>query len=100
MTPAQWMLIILLAIAAYGTRLTGLLGGRAIAANPRLKPFLEDLPGCLIVGLVAASLAGEPALVWLAALLALVVAILINNVVITMVAGLAAITLGQQFPVF
>ncbi|MEO3417259.1 AzlD domain-containing protein [Roseovarius sp. CAU 1744] len=100
MTSAQWLLIVLLAIAAYGVRLAGLVGGRAISANPRLKPFLDDLPGCLVVGLVAASLAGEPAVTWAAALVALGVAILTNNVVVTMVIGLAAIILGQQLSVY
>ncbi len=96
MTGAQWLLIGLLACASYGIRLIGLFGGHAISANPRLKPFLDDLPGCLVVGLVAASLAGEPALTWGAALVALAVAILANNVVVTMAAGLAAIILGQS----
>ncbi len=96
MTGAQWLLIGLLAIAAYGVRLAGLFGGRAIAANPRLKPFLDDLPGCLVVGLVAASLAGEPMVTWTAALVALIIAILSNNVVLTMATGMAAIVLGQM----
>ena len=96
MTGAQWMLILLLAVASYGVRLAGLIGGRAMSANPRLKPFLNDLPGCLVVGLVAASLAGEPALTWIAGLVALAVAILVNNVVMTMVTGLLAITILQQ----
>ncbi len=100
MSSAEWLLIGLLAVASYGVRLAGLIGGRAIAANPRLKPFLDDLPGCLVVGLVASSLAGEPVVTWLAALVALAVAIASNNVVVTMAAGLAAIIVGHQLPFF
>lgn len=95
MTGAQWTLIVLLAVAAYAVRLAGLFGGQAMAAKPRLKPFLDDLPGCLVVGLVAASLAGEPMMTWAAALVALVIAILSNNVVLTMAAGMTAIVVGQ-----
>ena len=50
----QWMLILFLGLAAYGIRLLGLLGGQANQDNPKLRPVHEDLPGCLVVGLVAA----------------------------------------------
>lgn len=91
MTQNQWLLIALLAVGAYGIRLIGLIGGQAINDNPRLQPLLEELPGCLVVALVAASLTGQPPLTWLAALVALGVAVVTNNVVITMVGGIAAL---------
>ncbi|MEO1189077.1 MAG: AzlD domain-containing protein [Pseudomonadota bacterium] len=91
MTQNQWMLILLLAIAAYGIRLLGLLSGQAIRTNPRLTPLLDDLPGCLVVGLVAASLAGQPLPTWMAAAIALLAAVITNNVVMTMGVGLATI---------
>ncbi|QIE45426.1 branched-chain amino acid transporter [Pseudohalocynthiibacter aestuariivivens] len=94
MTSSQWTLIALLAAASYGVRLAGLFGGRALAANPRLKPLLHDLPGCLIVGLVAASLADASLLYWAAAAVALSTAILTGNLVITMLIGMAVIVGG------
>lgn len=95
MTTNQWMLILLLGLAAYGIRLLGLLGGQAIRGNTRLAPILEDLPGCLVVGLVAASLADQPsetwAVTWAAAGIAVMAAVVSNNVVVTMVVGFLAI---------
>lgn len=96
MTQSQWMLILLLALAAYGIRLLGLLAGQAIRGNARLSPLLDDLPGCLVVGLVAASLAGQPLPTWIAGAIALFVAMLSNNVVVTMIVGFVTI-LALQF---
>ncbi|MAL80243.1 MAG: branched-chain amino acid transporter [Sneathiella sp.] len=99
MSPDHWLLILCLAVGAYGLRLAGLIGGQAIIRNARLKTLLDDLPGCLIVALVAASLANSDLTVWLAALFALAVAILSNNVVITMALGFAAMFGLQYFGV-
>jgi|3_EtaG_2_1085321.scaffolds.fasta_scaffold09295_2 uncharacterized membrane protein len=96
MTLDHWLLIAFLAVGAYGLRLAGLIGGQAILRNERLKTLLDDLPGCLIVALVATSLADASPLTWIAAAFALVVAILTNNVVITMALGFAAM-FGMQF---
>ncbi|MBL4767183.1 MAG: AzlD domain-containing protein [Rhodobacteraceae bacterium] len=96
MTPNQWMLILFLGLAAYGIRLFGLLGGQAIRNNARLRPVLEDLPGCLVVGLIAASLANQPVTTWIAAAIAVLVAIWSNNVVVTMMIGFMAI-LGLRY---
>ena len=99
MSPDHWLLILCLAVGAYGLHLAGLIGGQAIIRNARLKTLLDDLPGCLIVALVAASLANSDLTVWLAALFALAVAILSNNVVITMALGFAAMFGLQYFGV-
>ncbi|MFT4959389.1 MAG: branched-subunit amino acid transport protein [Paracoccaceae bacterium] len=96
MTPNQWMLILFLGLAAYGIRILGLLGGQAIRNNARLRPLLEDLPGCLVVGLIAASLANQPLTTWVAAGIAVLVAVWSNNVVVTMVFGFMAI-LGLRY---
>lgn len=96
MSQNQWMLILFLGLAAYGIRLLGLLAGQTIQHNARLRPVLEDLPGCLVVGLVAVSLADQPVETWLAAGAALAVAVVSNNVVVTMVLGFIAI-LGLRY---
>ncbi len=88
MTDYHWLLIGILAAAAFTIRLTGLIAGNAIRRS-RLAPLLDDLPGLIIVALVAASLAGQPVLTWLAAAAALAAAWKTNNVVATMLVGVA-----------
>lgn len=88
MTASHWVLIGILAVAAFAIRLTGLIAGNAIRRS-RLAPLLDDLPGLIVVSLVAASLAGQPALTWIAGTAALATAWKTNNVVATMLAGVA-----------
>ncbi|MBL4627194.1 MAG: AzlD domain-containing protein [Roseicyclus sp.] len=88
MTTSHWALIAILAIAAFSIRLVGLIAGDVIRKS-RLAPLLDDLPGVIIVSLVASSLAGQPVLTWCAAGAALVTAWLTNNVILTMLVGVA-----------
>lgn len=85
MTEAQWALIVALAVGTFAIRYAGLLAGDAIERRPALQAILHDLPGCLVVALVASSLAGETMVVWLAAAVALGIAAWTNHVVATMV---------------
>ena len=88
MTASQWILIVALAIGTYGIRYIGLLAGDAIERRPALRAVLHALPGCLVVALVASSLAGEAPVVWLAAAAALGVVTWANHVVTTMLVGI------------
>ncbi|MCF7728127.1 AzlD domain-containing protein [Sulfitobacter sp. M22] len=81
MTGTQWTLISALAVGTYAIRYIGLLAGDAIERRPALRAVLRDLPGCLVVALVASSLAGEEPVVWLAAAIALGVASWTNHVI-------------------
>ena len=90
MTHDHWLLILILAVGTYSLRLIGLYGGQRMIRNERLKNLLADLPGCLIVALVAASLGNADPITWIAAAIALFVAIITRNVVITMALGFAA----------
>ena len=90
MTEAQWMLVLGLAVGTYAIRLGGLVAGDAISRRPRLRSVLGDLPGCLVVGLVAASLSDGAAATWLAAAVTLGMAAWSNHVVATMVVGVGA----------
>lgn len=99
MTSEQWALIGALAIGAFAVRIAGLAFGVAVMGAPRLKAMLDDLPGCLIVALVAASLAdggldGRLA-VWASAAVALAMAVASNNVLATMAAGVGALLMLQ-----
>ncbi len=99
MTFDHWLLIGVLALGTYSLRLAGLIGGQAILRNAKLKVLLDDLPGCLIVALVATSLADAAPLTWIAAAFALGIAIVTNNVVITMALGFAAMFAMRYFGV-
>ena len=89
MTGAHWMLVMILALAAFAIRVIGLVAGDRIRVS-RHAWMLEDLPGLILVGLIAASLAGEPAPTWVAAAIALGAAVLSNHVIVTMCIGVAA----------
>ncbi|MEH6474552.1 MAG: AzlD domain-containing protein [Sneathiella sp.] len=91
MTDTQWLLIAILAIGAYSIRFVGLVCGQIVSQNAGLNKFLGDLPGSLIVALVASSLSDANALTWVAAALALIVAVISNNVVATMGLGFISI---------
>jgi uncharacterized membrane protein len=88
MPPSHWALIGVLAVAAYAIRLTGLFAGNVIRRS-KFAPLLDELPGLIIVSLVAASLAGKPAPAWFAGVAALVVAWKTNHVIATMLIGVA-----------
>ncbi|UYV37718.1 AzlD domain-containing protein [Rhodobacteraceae bacterium D3-12] len=89
MSTAHWVLIVMLAVAAFAIRLAGLFAGTRIKAS-RHAWVLEDVPGLIVVSLVAASLAGQPVEMWLAAAVALAVAVVSNHVIATMCVGVAA----------
>ena len=89
MTGDHWSLIAILAVAAFSIRVLGLVAGDRIAAS-RYAWVLDQLPGLIIVSLVASSLAGQPTPTWIAAIVALCTAVLTNHVIATMVVGVAA----------
>ncbi len=83
-----WMLIVILAVAAFSIRVLGLFAGSSIRSS-RFSWVLDDLPGLIIVSLVASSLAGQPLETWLAAVAALIIAYVTNHVILTMCIGVA-----------
>ncbi|MTI08881.1 AzlD domain-containing protein [Curvivirga aplysinae] len=89
MSEKHWLFIITLAVAAYSIRLLGLLIGDKIR-NSRYSWMLDDLPGLIIISLVAASMADQSIHTWLSAFIALAIAIKTNHVILTMGGGIAA----------
>jgi len=89
MTFPFWMLIVVLAVAAFSIRVLGLIAGDAIKSS-RYSWILYDLPGLIVVSLVASSLAGQSIGTWLAAAVAIFVAYMTNHVIWTMCIGVAA----------
>lgn len=92
------MLIAVLAVAAFSIRVLGLVAGDAIRFS-RYSWILDDLPGLIVVSLVASSLAGQSIGTWVAAAVALVVAYLSNHVIWTMCIGVAAYAILVWFGV-
>ena len=86
MTFPFWMLILVLAVAAFSLRVLGLFAGDAIKSS-RFAWMLDDLPGLIVVSLVASSLAGQSIGTWIAAAAALAVAYVTNHVILTMCIG-------------
>ncbi|MEO1138984.1 MAG: AzlD domain-containing protein [Pseudomonadota bacterium] len=89
MTGDHWAVIAILAVAAFSIRVLGLVAGGRISAS-RYAWVLDQLPGLIVVSLVASSLVGEPTQTWVAAVAALCAAILTNHVVATMIVGVTA----------
>lgn len=88
MTFPFWMLIAVLAIAAFSIRVLGLFAGDAIKSS-RFSWMLDDLPGLIVISLVASSLAGQSIGTWIAAAAAFAVAYVTNHVILTMCVGVA-----------
>lgn len=86
MTSSQWILILALAFAAFGLRFTGLIAGARLQRS-RFAPLLDELPGLIVISLVASSLAGQPVVAWFAAGVAALVALFSNNIILTMIVG-------------
>lgn len=87
MTLPHWSLIVLLAVAAFSIRCLGVIAGQRIRES-KLSWVLDEVPGLVIVSLVAASLATQSQHVWCAAVVALAVACLTNSIVATMSFGM------------
>lgn len=92
MTFPYWSLIVVLAVTTFSIKVLGLFAGDAIKSS-KFAWMLNDLPGLIIVSLVASSLAGQSIGTWIAAVAALAVAYFSNHVIVTMGAGV--ITYGS-----
>jgi len=89
MTSSYWIFIGVLTFMAFAIRVIGLIAGGAIRKSS-MAPLLDDLPGLIIISLVAATMADQPATTWIPATAALGVAWMTNNVILTMIVGVGA----------
>ncbi|QUS56364.1 AzlD domain-containing protein [Pseudovibrio brasiliensis] len=89
MTSSHWLIIFTLAVAALSIRVIGLFAGSKVRASKHTW-VLEELPGLIVVSLIATSLSGQSAQMWMAAAVALGVAITTNHVIATMCLGVVA----------
>lgn len=86
----QWLLIIALAVSTFAIRLTGYLLGAKLPATGAWAQAFKALPGCLIASLLAVIIAQGDTVLWIAASIALLVAILTRSLVFTMTLGILA----------
>ncbi|MEO1649815.1 MAG: AzlD domain-containing protein [Pseudomonadota bacterium] len=91
------MTIIALAMGTFAIRLAGVYVGQSLAKDGAIARGLNALPGCLIVSLVASSLAQGGLTEWLAAGAAAAVAIVTRSLPLTMGVAIAAVFLLRQF---
>lgn len=89
MSASHWGVVSLLVVAAFAIRVAGLIAGERIRVS-RQAWVLDELPGLIVVSLVASSLIGQPPPTWIAAGVALGAAIATNQVIVAMVLGMLA----------
>ncbi|MCA0851453.1 AzlD domain-containing protein [Salipiger thiooxidans] len=89
MSGAHWAVIALLALVSFLIRLAGLIAGERIRGS-RQAWMLDELPGLIIISLVASSLIGQTLPTWISAGVALGIAVITNNVIATMAVGILA----------
>ncbi len=82
-----------LAAGTIAARTFGAVAGQAIPTEGRLAAALNALPGCLIVALVCVLVLNGGPNEWIAAALTIGVAIVSRNLPLTMIFGVAAISL-------
>ena len=89
MNSAHLYLIGFLAIATITVRVSGLVAGQRIRRSKH-SWVLKELPGLILVSLVAVSLANESVVGWISAGVALAATYFTNNVVMAMLCGVLA----------
>ena len=68
-------------------RLGGYFGGAYLQRFPLIQRALEILPQLILTSLIARSLVDATPLLWVAALISLVIALIFRNVLVVMLAG-------------
>ena len=89
----NWFVILALTAGTFAIRLSGVLIGQQIPKDGAWARGLHALPGCLIVSLVAVSLLSGGPREWGAGAVAMVMATVTRNLLITMASGIAAVWL-------
>ncbi len=86
-----WLVIILLALATFTIRLSGILLGQRLPESGPWARALNALPGCLIISLVSVLVLSGGVNELIAGAISLIVALLTRSLPLTMAAGIFAI---------
>lgn len=90
-SPLSLAAILGMAVATYATRVGGLWLMRYVTPSPRVEAWLRNIPGAVLVSIVAPSaLAGGPADVT-AALFTAFVGLRTRNLLLSIIAGVAVV---------
>ena len=90
-----WVVIAGLAAGTFAIRFGGYLLGARLPSTGAWARGFAALPGCLISALVAVILVQGTVAEWLAAAVALAVAMLTRNLPLTMAAGIGAVCVAR-----
>ena len=88
-----YLVTLMLAAGTIAARVIGAVAGQAIPTEGRVAAALNALPGCLIVSLVCVLVVSGGPNDWIAAALTLGIAALSKNLPLTMIFGVAAISI-------
>ncbi len=91
MTADHWTLIALLAASTLVLRVVGYVAGAAMLQSRFWQRVLDVFPGCLLTALIASALARGTPVDWIAAAVAVTVAITTRSILLTMIAGMATV---------
>lgn len=83
------------ALVTYSLRLGGLLLAEKMPQNETFKSFMDALPGTILVALVVPGIVAAGGLGWCAALLTALCAYKTNNVLLSMLVGMAIVAAGR-----
>lgn len=85
--------ILLMALVTYLVRASGYwLAGR-IKLNPYLESWLNYLPGCIIISIVAPLVLQSEGKEWLGALVTILIMLKFNNLLLSMVTGMMVVVI-------
>jgi uncharacterized membrane protein len=93
----QWVVVVGLAAGTFIIRFGGYLLGARLPSTGAWARAFAALPGCLISALVAVILVQGTPPEWLAAGIALTVALLSRSLPLTMATGIVAVWLARRF---
>jgi len=86
-----WWIIIILAIATFSIRLSGILLGQQLPKSGPWARALNALPGCLIISLVSTLVFSGGQNELIAGIISVIVALTTRSLPLTMVAGILSI---------
>ena len=92
-----WLVITVVAGLTLLIRVGGVLMGQRLPRHGPWARGLHALPGCLIVALVCVLLSGGSSDEWLAGVIAAAAAFISRNLLITMLIGVAAVSVLRSF---
>ncbi|MDO8955121.1 MAG: AzlD domain-containing protein [Gammaproteobacteria bacterium] len=93
-----YLAIALMSLVIYSLRIGGFYLAGRIKFSPKLKAWLDSLPGCLLMAIIAPNLIHAPISHWLAALIIIVVMHKTQQLFLSLVIGLGFLIIYPYLP--